>query len=194
MRKFFNSFSDSASELTSLSGIAIAAMFTAMAIVLGYVTTIQFGNSIKIGFSFLPKDFGSFLLGPVTGGVINGLVDLITFILKPTGPFFPGFTFDAILTGFIMGIFLYKKPLKLGRVLAARIANSIIVNLFFNTLWISILYGKGFLALLPARAVKQIIMLPIETMMLYAILKASESAGLLRMFRGRSDSAARKGA
>lgn len=186
MKKFLKSLSDSAAELTRLNSLAVAAMFVALSIVLGYVTTIQFGNSIKIGFSFLPKDFGAYVLGPVTGGVINGIVDVITFVLKPTGPFFPGFTFNSILTGFIMGAFLYKKPVKLGRVIAARVTNSFVVNLFFNTLWISVLYGKGFLALLPARAIKQVIMLPIETMMLYGVLKAAEAAGLMKMFRRSS--------
>lgn len=184
MRNYLKSFSASAKELKCVRGITFAAMFIAISIALGYLTTIQFGNTIKIGFSFLAKDFGAFLMGPVVGGIVNGLVDIITFIMKPTGPFFPGFTFNAILNGVIMGAFLYHRPVKLPRVFAARVVNALIVNLFFNTLWISMLYGNAFFALLPARAIKQVVMVPIETVMLYTIMKASESAGLVKMFRG----------
>lgn len=189
MKYFFKSFPDSLRELKNVRCVTYAAMFTAMAIALGYLTTIQFGDIIKIGFSFLAKDFGAYMLGPVVGGIINGLVDLITFVIKPTGPFFPGFTFNAILTGIIMGSILYNRPVKLSRVLAARIVNSVVVNLFFNTLWIAMLYGNSFFVMLPARALKQVIMLPIETIMLYSVMKAAEAAGLLKLFRsGRHSS------
>ena len=183
MKNFFKSFPDSAKELKSLRCVTFAAMFTAMAIALGYVTNIQFGNTVRIGFSFLAKDFSSYLLGPVVGGIIGGLVDVITFVMKPTGPFSPGFTLNAVLTGVIMGAFLYHRPVKLSRVLAARAVNAVVVNLILNTLWLSILWGDSFFMLLPARALKQVVMLPIETMMLYSVMKAAEAAGLLKMFR-----------
>ena len=35
------------------------------------------------------------------------------------------------------------------------------INLLLNTLWLTILYGKAYTALLPARAVKELIGIPI---------------------------------
>ncbi len=39
-----------------------------------------------------------------------------------------------------------------------------------NTLWISMLYGKGFFVILPLRVLKNAIMLPIDSCILYFTL------------------------
>ena len=43
-----------------------------------------------------------------------------------------------------------------------------------NTLWLDMLYGKGFLAILPHRIVSNLIQLPIDTIVLFAVLSAVE--------------------
>ena len=48
------------------------------------------------------------LFGPVVGGIMGGVADIIKYLLKPTGPFFFGFTFNAILGAVIYGVMLYK--------------------------------------------------------------------------------------
>lgn len=97
-------------------------------------------------------------------------MDILKFIAKPDGPFFFGFTFDAMLAGVLYGSILYKKPVTIPRVFVAEFAAKVIVNCGFNTLWISVLYGKGFLAILPMRLLKNAIMLPIDTIITFAML------------------------
>lgn len=53
----------------------------------------------------------------------------------------------------------------------ARLTVTVVNNLFLTPLWLSMLYGDAFVALVAARIVKNIIMLPIETALLYVILK-----------------------
>ena len=66
-------------------------------------------------------------------------------------------------------MFWYKRPLSLKRVFAAKITVAIVVNLFLNTYWLSILYGKGFAALLPARAIKQLISVPVDSLLFFLV-------------------------
>ena len=96
---------------------------------------------------------------------------------------FFGFTLDAILGGVIYGIFLYKKPLKWWRVFIPEVLVKVFINCGLNTLWVSMLYGKGFMALLPARVIKNAIMLPIDTVILFVALGL-----LLKILRGNRNS------
>ena len=68
------------------------AMLLALRLALGYVTNIQLTESIKIGFTIFPTTIACMMFGPVPGLVMGGAADLIGFFLKPTGPFFPGYT------------------------------------------------------------------------------------------------------
>lgn len=161
-------------EFANLRTVVMCGLLAAIAVILGYMTTINIGPYIKIGFSGIPNRVVDFLFGPVVGGIFGGVLDVLKFIIKPDGNFFPGFTFDAMLGGVIYGAFLYRKKVKLWRVAVACLLVKIIVNCGFNTLWISILYGKGFLALLPARVLKNLIMWPVDTAIFMAALTAVE--------------------
>lgn len=161
-------------ELGSLRTVIMCGLFAAIAIVLGCMTTVDIGPYIRIGFSGIPNRVVDFLFGPVTGAVFGGVLDILKFIIKPSGTFFPGFTFDAMLGGIIYGTFLYQRKVKLWRVALACLLVKLVVNCGFNTLWISMLYGKGFLVLLPARLMKNLIMWPIDTAIFMAVLTAAE--------------------
>lgn len=161
-------------EFASLRTVIMCGLLAAIAVILGYMTTINIGPYIKIGFSGIPNRVVDFLFGPVVGGVFGGVLDILKFIIKPNGTFFPGFTFDAMLGGVIYGAFLYRKKVKLWRVALACLLVKLIVNCGFNTLWISMLYGKGFLVLLPARLLKNLIMWPVDTAIFMVTLTAVE--------------------
>ena len=60
-------------------------------------------------------------------------MDIIKFMLKPDGGFMPGFTFNAMLAAFIYGLFLYKKPLSLKRMLAAKLVVAVLCNILLGT-------------------------------------------------------------
>ena len=60
------------------------------------------------------------------------------------------------------------------RIFIAEFFVSLLCNILLGTLWLNILYGKAFLAILPMRALKNIILLPINSFMAFAILKFLE--------------------
>lgn len=180
MRKFKTLFVDSFHELKNLKAMATTAMLLAIAVVLGFYT-LQLTDYIKIGFAYIANELTGMLFGPVVGSVMGGLADVVKYLVKPTGPFFPGFTISGFLGGLIYGLVLYKHPLSMKRIIAANTLVTVLVNLLLNTYWLTLLYGNGFLALLPTRALKQIIMLPIEVILFYTVAKVLARA---RVFSG----------
>ena len=178
-----NIFVSSSQELKKVPALAACAMFAALAMILNSVASISIGPYIKIGFSAIPNQLVDYLFGPVTGSLFAGVLDIVKYVLKPDGAFFFGFTFNAMLAAFIYGCFYYKKKLTLWRVLLAKLIGILVVNVFLNTLWLDMLYGKGFLVLLPARAVKNLIMWPIDSVIFFALTRLIEQTGVFRMFR-----------
>ena len=175
-------FADSFEELKNLRTIVVTALLIAIAVVLGFFS-VQLTENLKIGFSFIANELTAMLFGPVVGGIMGGVADIIKYLLKPTGPFFFGFTFNAILGAVIYGVMLYKKPISFKRILASKIVVAIVVNVFLNTYWLSMLYGNAFMAILPPRLIKQIIMVPIQSIMLYAVGEVLAKAKVFSAFR-----------
>lgn len=186
MKRLATLFTQSYQELKKLRTVTVCGMMAAIAIALSAFASIEIGNYIKIGFSGIPNRIVDYLFGPVVGGCFGGALDIIKYLVKPTGVFFPGFTFDAILAGLIYGSFMYKKPLSLKRVLIAKLVVVLICNIFFNTLWISILYGKAFLALLPARLLKNAVMWPIDSLILFMVSKMLHASGIFQVIYNKN--------
>ncbi|HCX65729.1 MAG TPA: folate family ECF transporter S component, partial [Eubacteriaceae bacterium] len=60
--------------------------------------------SLRINFTSIPIMLSGVLFGPVAGLITGTVSDLLCFVIKPAGPFFPGFTISSALTGFIPGV------------------------------------------------------------------------------------------
>ena len=54
------------------------------------------------------------------------------------------------------------------------------------------LYGKGIMVLLPARALKNLIMWPIDSIIFYRLTKMIEQTGVFRMFHARTAAQAQR--
>ena len=109
--------------------------------------------------------------------------DIIKYILKPTGPFCPQLTLVTMLAGVMYGCMYYKKKLTLPRVLITKFIVMLVCNVFLNTLCLTVLYGQAFMVILPARALKNLIMWPIDSVIFFATAKALESIGAFRFVR-----------
>ena len=182
MKKFTALFTDSLEELKHVNTVTVMAMFAAISVVLGYFTLVL-GDYLKIGFSTIANQFVYYLFGPVVGGLFGGALDILKYIIRPTGAYFPGFTLGAMIGGILYGCFLYKRPISLARVLVAELTVSIVCNMLLGTLWLSMLYGKAFMALLPMRVFKNVIMWPVNSMLFHTIGKTLEASGIFRLLK-----------
>lgn len=170
MKNFYNLVLCSSKELKSVKNLVIASLLITMKLILD-LFTIQLNQALHLSFEFLPFASLSMLFGPVAGAMSGGLSDIINYIINPKGAFFPGFTISAMVSGIIYGIAFYKKEISVKRCIFAEIAIVVIVDILLNTLWLSLLYGKGFFVLLPMRIIKNVVMIPINVTMMYFVLK-----------------------
>lgn len=171
----------SLAEFRSTRTIAFCGVMAALGVVLSLFARVQIGNFIRIGFSELPNIVVDDMFGPVIGGIFGGILDVLKYLVKPTGAFFPGFTLSAVLGGLIYGSFFYRKKITPARVFAANLVVKFFVNIILNSVWLHILYNKAFLAMLPMRIVSNLIMLPIDTAIYYFLLKGVRQSGIAEM-------------
>ncbi|MDE6123828.1 MAG: folate family ECF transporter S component [Eubacterium sp.] len=106
--------------------------------------------NLKIGFSFVPIVIAAVLYGPIAGGMVAAIGDVISAFLFPVGAFFPGFTLTAFLAGVLYGLFLKKKASFLNVLFCVLIIQGIISQ-FINTFFISYLYGSPYWPLFVTR-------------------------------------------
>lgn len=126
---------------------------------------------IRIGFGFIPIAFSAIMFGPVIGGLTAAFADVLGMMIFPKGSFFPGFTLSAFLSGAIYGLFLYRKPVTLINVTISVLLITLIVDLGLNTLWLSMMMGKAYIALLIPRILKSLIMFPVQTATIFVLWK-----------------------
>ena len=143
------------------------ALFTALFIVLERFLSINVWN-MRIGFAFIALAMAGMLYGPLAAGLVGAAGDILGMLLFPTGPYFPGFTLNAFLTGAVFGLFLYK-GMTVKRMIGAVAVNQLILGLFVQTLWISMTYGAPYIGLLPVRLTQCLVMIPVQLMSLYLI-------------------------
>jgi ECF transporter S component (folate family) len=116
-----------AKELKSVRSITGAALFAAMSPILA-LFTIQVNQFMTIGFTSLTHAMTGYFFGPLVAAMSGGIADVIKYILKPDGAFFPGFTLNEILVGFIYGLFFYGRKIDLPKTIGARLIVTIGIN------------------------------------------------------------------
>jgi len=137
-------------------------LFIALEIILTRFLSIN-TPFLRIGFGFLPVAMLGIMYGPVWAGLAYATGDILGMLIFPSGAFFPGFTLSAALTGIVYGLILYNKPVTWKRTLVAASIVCLGINLFMDTYWLYILMDRAVIAMIPARIVKSIVMLCIQT-------------------------------
>ena len=107
MNALLKSFSDSAKEFKNLKSIVTAALLLALHTILSLFLSIYVTDSLRISISFVTNVVTGAFFGPVMGLACGGLGDLLSFIVKPTGPYFFGWTLSAALAGFVYGLLFH---------------------------------------------------------------------------------------
>ena len=147
--------------------LATMSILIALEVVIARFGTLRPTESIKISLDFIPIVIAGILYGPVPALIISILADVLGAFLFPVGPFFPGFTVTAALTGLLYGALLHQEQ-SMPRVALAVVLQQGILSLLLNTFWLHILYGMPYVPTLVGRLVQagivtalQIILIPI---------------------------------
>ncbi len=145
--------------------LCIAALLLALEIILTRFCSIS-TPILRMGFGFLPIAVLGIMYGPSGLIAAYALGDFIGAILFPIGPYFPGFTLTAGLSGLVFGLVLYKKPVTIKNAFVASAIVVLALDLALNTYWLSILWGDAYIALIPTRLLKVVLAIPIETLLI----------------------------
>ena len=162
--------------MSKIKKIVISGLLLALLIVLSRFVSIK-TQILVISFSFIPIIMSAIWLGPKYSTLIAMLGDLIGALLFPFGTYFIGYTISQALTGFVYGMFLYKKGEDLStkelliRLTISSLIVLILINVFLTSLWIHIQYGKAYIVIMTGRIVAQICMFPIQLIVIYALEK-----------------------
>ena len=160
-----------------------AGFLVAISIVMTRFVYIMFAPAgvqvLRISFGYIPLMISGMLFGPLVGGLTGLAADLIGFLINPMGPYHPGFTLSSVLWGVIPGLIFiafkgkkrFEESLSLKNILIGVAIATIIVSLILDTFWLSRLYGKGFLILLPTRVVASLISIPLHSIIIRTLLK-----------------------
>jgi len=239
-------------RMMSTSVLVKASVLAAISIVLTRALSIMIPlgglPALRVGFGSIPLIITGMMFGPVVGGVVGVVADLVGVMINPMGgSFFPGFTLSSALYGIISGLMfqtfkIHKSeknfnlinalvmlgfcvgliglmfsqkfitfaggklkfndpnalPVAIVVVLVTLIFSAIpyvvsskfkgqtkgtgfdkiafnvnityIINsLILNTLWLVMMFDKGFMIFLPGRIIAAVAIIPIYTLVIYTL-------------------------
>ncbi|MDR7857169.1 folate family ECF transporter S component [Tissierella sp.] len=136
-------------------------------------------STLRLSFGEIPLMISGLLFGPIIGGISGLAADLIGVVVLPQGPYFPGFTLSSILWGVIPGIFSFyfkrkgqgKNPFSFKNVFLVVCVSILVISIGLNTYWLSIMLGKGYMILLPGRAISAFVNIPIQSYIIATLIK-----------------------
>lgn len=158
--------------------MVLLALMVALNVVLGRFS-VQIVPQVRISvLGFLPIALSAMLMGPMYGALTGAMGDVVNFFLftHVYGPYFPGYTVTALLSGTWYGVVLRDKQVTWGRAALAIIPVILVGEMGLNSLWTYVLYGDTLWANLPLRLVTNAIECPIKIALTVGM------SGLLKRF------------
>ncbi|WP_317855451.1 folate family ECF transporter S component [Chakrabartyella piscis] len=178
MKTYWTEVKEEIKDIRSLTG---AALMTTLDVILDFFR-IAISNLMEISFSFLAVAMAGMMYGPVVGGIVGGVGDIIEFIIRPTGPFFPGFTLNKILMGVIYGLFLYKKEITWKRIALAVLVENFLSTIVLTPIWLNILYGTALFTI--PRIIKMVLLYPVNVCLLCILCRLMKTVVLGKKHMG----------
>lgn len=158
-------------------------VYMAVLVAISIILTRMFGMMLPVGgamvirlsFGEIPIIMAGLLLGPLAGALTGVAADLLGFMINSFGgPYFPGFTLTAALTGALPALILRhvrEKGFSWKQLLVAILITDIITSVIMNTMWLHIMYNKALAVILPPRIIARAMLIPVYTMIIYTMTK-----------------------
>lgn len=164
--------------------MVVIALMTALSVVLSQFSIYITPTFRLISFTYLSGAVVSMLYGPWAGIAFGLLSDTVTYIAKPGGPYFVGYAISEMVSNFIYACFLYRKPLRIWRVLLARTVIMLLVTLGLSYLWNVIMYGSvASTYFTSVRLINNLLQLPVSVALIVCFARLAmqlEKTGLTR--------------
>ena len=163
-------------NMKNVRTVTLAAALIALTIVADGALRIVVWMGLEVRFGFLFLAVIAYLFGPVAAFASGVITGMLAFLLFPTGfPFDPRFDLNSGLAGIIYAVFLYKRNVKseyfIIWILSAKVAVNLICNIIINTYLLRGYMGSAAEVLTIARLFKNIVLLPVEIVLMFVIIK-----------------------
>ena len=155
-----------------LRTLVFSALMVAACVALSYLKSVPVVNNIRVSWGFLARALCALVGGPVNALLFGFVEDTVSYFMNPTEGYNPFYILTTMLGVFTYALFLYRAEVTVLRVFLAKLLTNV-QNVFLQSLGSYLWYSsKGYWALVGERAVKNAIMLPIQTVMLVALFAA----------------------
>ena len=159
-------------ELGNVRILTFTALMIAACVALSYVPSIHIGDGgVRMSWGFLAGSVCGMVGGPVVALVFGFAEDTVSYMIHPTGAYFPGYALTTMLGTMIYALFLYRAKPTVVRIFLAKLFTNAL-NVFLGSLWSAILLSKGYLYYMTTSFYKNLIMLPVQTVMLWYLIVA----------------------
>lgn len=150
--------------------LAVMGVLIALEVVIAHFVTFRPTQTIKLSLDFIPIVIAGVMFGPVPAMIIGMLADILGAFIFPVGPYFPGFTLTAALTGLLYGFLLHRNQSMI-RIIIAVAVQQWILSLLLNTFWLKILYGMPYVPTLVTRLPQTAILTAVQIIFIPIIVK-----------------------
>lgn len=128
----------------TVKDICVLGLFIALTVVFTLHFTIRIGREIEISLNFIPIFIIGALFGPLFGGIVALMADIISAIAYPVGPIIPALCVTAFLSGAVYGLFFYDK-FKMSKSFVLRmvlcVLTQFLISIILNSLILFLTYG-----------------------------------------------------
>lgn len=164
---------DAVKDFKKLPTLAFSAVMIAACVVLSYLRSVPVVNNISVSWGFLARALCAMVGGPVNALVFGFAEDTVSYFLNPQGGYNPFYIFTTMLGVFTYSLFLYRTRVSVVRIFLAKLVTNL-QNVFLGGLgtWLWYANGKGYWAIVTGSAIKNAIMLPVQTIMLVVLFAA----------------------
>lgn len=159
-----------AAKFGSARMLAVCAMFIALRVAIGALF-IPVGENLRIYFTYAVTALGASIYGPLMALAEGFVSDVLGYFIAPSGGFFPGYTLSAMLGSVTYALFFYQQKQSLARIFLCRMTVNIVVNILIGSVWSAVLYGKGYIYYVSKSIVKNIVLLPVEALVMYTVFR-----------------------
>ncbi len=151
--------------------LVFSALMIALAIAL-HSLFIPLGATLRIYFNFIPYFLIALVAGPFVGFFSGFVIDTLSYLLFPTGAYFPGYALSVMLTVLVFALFLFGQRVTWFRLFISRLIINLVINVGLGSLWNHMIYGKAMFYYMGKSLVKNVLMLPVEVLIMGLIFMA----------------------
>ena len=159
-----------AANFGSVRMLAVCAMFIAMRIAISALF-IPVGENLRVYFTYAVTALGASIYGPLMALAEGFVSDILGYFIAPSGGFFPGYTLSAMLGSVTYALFFYQQKQSFLRIFLCRMTVNVVINILIGSVWSAVLYGKGYIYYVSKSVVKNLMLLPVEAVVMYTVFR-----------------------